>query len=65
MLLTALDSSDIIRMEISLFGETFLAQMSPHPLFADGSAKDDTVIRGRHSLKGKQALPRISTPLNG
>ena len=29
------------------------------------SSKNDTIIRCRHSLKRKQSLLRISTPLNG
>jgi hypothetical protein len=65
MLLTPFDSPDIIRVEIGLFGQPLLAQMQPLPLFADGCTKDNAVIRRRHSLKRKQRLPRITTPLNG
>jgi hypothetical protein len=32
-------------MEISHFGKPFLAQMKALPLFADGSSKNDAVIR--------------------
>ena len=65
MLLTSFNSADIIRVEIGFFRESFLAQMQPFPLFADGGTKNDAVVRGRHSLKQKQRLARISTPLNG
>jgi hypothetical protein len=65
MLLTAFNSADIIRVEISLFREPFLTQMQPFPFFADGGTKNNAVIRRWHSLKGKQGLPHISTPLNG
>jgi len=65
MLLPALNPSDVVGMQIGLFGEAFLAEMSSRPLFADGGTKNDAVIRGRHSLKQKQRLARISTPLNG
>jgi hypothetical protein len=63
--LTPLDPAGVIRVEISLFGQPLLAQMQPLPLFADGGTKDNAVVGGRHSLKRKQRLPRISTPLNG
>jgi hypothetical protein len=52
-------------MKIGFFGQPFLAQMKPLPLFADGGSKDNAVIGWRHSLTRKQNLPRISTPLNG
>jgi hypothetical protein len=65
VLLTPFNPADVIRVEIGLFGQPFLAQMQPLPLFADGGTKNDAVIRGRHSLKGKQGLPHITTPLNG
>jgi len=65
MLLTSFNSADIIRVEIGFFRESFLAQMQPLPFFADGVTKNNAIIRRRHSLKGKQALPHISTPLNG
>ena len=65
MLLPALNPSDVVGMQIGLFGEAFLAEMSSRPLFADGGTKNDAVIRGRHSLTGKQALLFTTTPLNG
>ena len=65
MLLTSFNSADIIRVEISFFGKSFLAQMQPFPLFADGGTKNNAVIRRRHSSIGEQGLPHFSTPLNG
>jgi hypothetical protein len=65
MLLTSFNSADVIWMEIGFFGEEFLAQMESFSQFWGGGAKNDTIISCRHSLKRKQSLPRISTPLNG
>ena len=65
MFLPSFDPAEIIRVEIGFFGQPFLAQMKPLPLFADGGTEDDAVIGWRHSLKRKQSLPRFSTPLNG
>lgn len=65
MLLASFNPSDIIRVEVGFFGELFLTQTQALPLLADGGTKDDAVIRGRHSLKRKQRLPHITTPLNG
>ena len=65
MFLTPFNPPNIIRVEIGLFRQLFLAQAQPLPLLADGGTKDNAVIRGRHSLTGKQALPRTTTPLNG
>jgi len=65
VLFAALDPANIIGVKVGLFRQPLLAQMQPFPLFADGGTKNDAVVRGRHSLKQKQRLARISTPLNG
>jgi hypothetical protein len=57
MFLTSFASADIVRVEIGLFGQSFLAQVQPFPFFADGVTKNNAIIRRRHSLEGKHGLP--------
>jgi hypothetical protein len=65
MFFASFNSAEIIRVEIGLFRQPFLAQMKPLPLFADGGPEDNAIIRRRHSQTRKQSLPRLTTPLNG
>jgi hypothetical protein len=47
VLLAALDPAHVIGVEIGLFSQLFLAESRMFPLFTNGCAKDDAVIRTR------------------
>lgn len=47
MLLAPLDPSHVVRMKPGLFGQLLLAESSALPVFADGGAKNDTIIKTR------------------
>ena len=47
VLLAALDPAHVIGVKLGLFGQLLLAESGAVPLFTDGCAKDDTVIRTR------------------
>ena len=61
-LLAALDPPHVIGVEIGLFSQLFLAESSMFPLFTDGCAKDDAVIRTRtHHYTQPQTERRLYT----
>ncbi len=47
VLLTAFDPAHVIGVKFGLFRQLLLAESGAVPLFTDGCAKDDTVIRTR------------------
>lgn len=47
VLLAALDAAHVIGMKFGFFGQLLLAESGTVPLFTDGCAKYDTVIRTR------------------
>ena len=62
MLLATLYPSHIIRMKPGLFGQLLLAESSTLPVFADGGAKNDTIIKTRpHRYRQAQTGPSLYT----
>jgi hypothetical protein len=62
VLFTPLDPAHVIGVKVGLFGQLLLAQSSTFPLFTDGCAKDDTVIRARsHPHKQPQTHQALYT----
>jgi len=47
VLLAALDPAHVIGVKAGLFGQLLLAESGARPLFTDGCAKDDTIIKTR------------------